>query len=408
LRRVVVGLFVLLPGLAAGDEPAAPWHRRRTGRVPVRRTTPRVDLAAWPAEPASPRGVAEGTFARALEKLCVWIPQERADRYAGFIVRAAREFDVDPFLLGAIVFESTACRNPSDIEEGFGLTRLPRQAYEREIRGGRHSFQVLERGAWRAKEQRLDRFPFGEGKLRNPESNLYFSAAILAMWKAQHPDVDRPFDSIPHRHFVSHWKWADKVWTTDFEESVLVQRRRLLRYGGMHVGERTVPHGGLVLGSPLDGAPRVVVSDLGDARTGERQHRGTDLEAAQGEPVRSVADGRVSFAGVDRPGHGSNESLTPREAQAIGEGAMGPGGRFVCVSHAESLRTCYMHLDRYEVEYGDRVRRGQEIGTVGRTGVRDSPAHLHLEVHEGERVQSAREVLGSLVVDGRDMRRRRR
>ena len=87
---------------------------------------------------------------------------------------------------------------------------------------------------------------------------------------------------------------------------------------------------------------------------------------------------------------------------------MGPGGRFVCVSHAESLRTCYMHLDRYEVEYGDRVRRGQEIGTVGRTGVRDSPAHLHLEVHEGERVQSAREVLGSLVVDGRDMRRRRR
>jgi hypothetical protein len=376
--------------------------------VPIRRTTPRVALSAWPAEPAAPHGVAERTFARALEQLCVWIPEERADRYAGFIVRAAREWDVDPFLLGAIVFESTACRNPTDALEGFGLTRLPRQAYEREIRGGRHVFQVLERGAWRTKEQRLDRYPFGEGKLRNAESNLYFSAALLAMWKEQHPDVDRPFDSIPHRHYVSHWKWADKVWTTDFEESVLVHRRRLLRYAGAGGGERTVTRGGLTVGSPLDGAPRIVVSDLGDARAGERQHRGTDLEAAQGEPVHAVADGRVSFAGVDRPGHGSNESLAPREAQAIGEGAMGPGGRFVCITHGESVRTCYMHLNAYEVEYGDRVRRGRRIGTVGRTGVRDSPAHLHLEVHEGERVRSAREVLGPLVVDGRDLRHRPR
>ncbi len=410
MRGIALLIAIMLPTISWGTDAAdPPWHRRRTGRVPVRRTTPRVDIAAWPAEPPSVRSPNEATFGNAMKDLCRWIGSDRSARYGAWILRWSREFEVDPFLLGAIVFESTGCRNPADTSEGFGLTRFPKRAYERELRTGRYAFHILEGGAWRRRERRMDRFPFGEGKLRNAESNLYFAAALLSVWKEQHPDVDAPFESIPHRHFVSHWKWADRVWTTDFEENVLVHRRRLLGFAGGGSEPRTT-FAGETLGSPLEGAPRIVVSDLGDAREGDRQHRGTDLDAAQGETVRAIADGRVSFAGVDRPGHGSNENLEPREATEFPEGQMGPGGRFVCVSHGEAaaaLRSCYMHLLAYEVEFGDRVRRGQKIGEVGRSGVRDSPAHLHLEVHEGERVRSARDVLGPLVVDGRDLRRRR-
>ena len=52
--------------------------------------------------------------------------------------------------------------------------------------------------------------------------------------------------------------------------------------------------------------PRVISSKPGaDRDRGLRMHRGVDVDAAMHEPVLAMADGVVSFAGVDLPGRGS-------------------------------------------------------------------------------------------------------
>jgi murein DD-endopeptidase MepM/ murein hydrolase activator NlpD len=43
-----------------------------------------------------------------------------------------------------------------------------------------------------------------------------------------------------------------------------------------------------------------------------------------------------------------------------------------------------MHLERVDVTYGDKVTRGTQLGVVGRSGMKSSAPHLHLELYAGE------------------------
>ncbi|MCA9616347.1 MAG: M23 family metallopeptidase, partial [Myxococcales bacterium] len=104
-----------------------------------------------------------------------------------------------------------------------------------------------------------------------------------------------------------------------------------------------------------------------------RSHRGIDVESVLGEPVRAVADGRVNFAGVDLPGSRNNENMTPAQIEQVPRQSLGNGGRYVCILHHPTgegamawVRSCYMHLEDVEVQWGQEVRRGDRIGTVGR------------------------------------------
>ncbi len=95
-------------------------------------------------------------------------------------------------------------------------------------------------------------------------------------------------------------------------------------------------------------------------RSGRRVHRGVDLVAALGSPVRAIRSGVVVRAG-------SHPGL----------------GRFVELRHREALHTLYAHLEAVQVEAGARVRQGEVIGTVGKTGNARHPwivPHVHLEV----------------------------
>ena len=86
-----------------------------------------------------------------------------------------------------------------------------------------------------------------------------------------------------------------------------------------------------------------------------RQHRGIDLGAPNGTPVRSVGEGVIDFAGV-QSGYGN----------------------VVEVRHDKGRSTLYAHLSRVDVKAGDRVTLGQTIGAVGATGWATGP-HLHFE-----------------------------
>lgn len=97
-----------------------------------------------------------------------------------------------------------------------------------------------------------------------------------------------------------------------------------------------------------------------DPFTGEREfHRGLDIVAPHGEPVRAAADGVVVQAG-----------------RTVGYGWM------VHISHGYGLGTRYGHLSAVLVRPGQRVRKGDVIGRVGSTG-RSSGPHLHYEVYRG-------------------------
>ncbi len=86
-----------------------------------------------------------------------------------------------------------------------------------------------------------------------------------------------------------------------------------------------------------------------------RFHRGIDLAAATGTPIRAAADGRVVLAGW-RGGY----------------------GRQVALAHGGGLDTSYSHLSRILARSGDQVKRGQVIGLVGSSGLSTGP-HLHFE-----------------------------
>ena len=103
-----------------------------------------------------------------------------------------------------------------------------------------------------------------------------------------------------------------------------------------------------------------VSSDFGlrrDPFTGRLAlHKGMDLVAPVGTPVRATAKGRVTRAGNYR-GY----------------------GLLVEIDHHNGLVTRYAHNARMAVRPGQLVRRGQVVGYVGQSG-RASAPHVHYEV----------------------------
>ncbi|RYY89677.1 MAG: M23 family metallopeptidase [Chitinophagaceae bacterium] len=92
---------------------------------------------------------------------------------------------------------------------------------------------------------------------------------------------------------------------------------------------------------------------------GIRKHKGIDIHARKGTPVVALADGII----------------TERDHTPI-------GGKTLWLRPSGSSWTAYYaHLDKQYVREGQRVRKGQVIGTVGNTGnARTTPAHLHFGV----------------------------
>jgi murein DD-endopeptidase MepM/ murein hydrolase activator NlpD len=118
---------------------------------------------------------------------------------------------------------------------------------------------------------------------------------------------------------------------------------------------------------------------------------------------RDPFGGRIAFhRGIDF----AAERGTPIYAPAAGEvrrvGRLGGYGNVVEIDHGNGVVTLYAHLHAYLVKKGDRVRPGQRIGLMGRTG-RSTGVHLHYEVMVDDRhVDPARflEVGRKLQVDG--------
>ena len=98
-------------------------------------------------------------------------------------------------------------------------------------------------------------------------------------------------------------------------------------------------------------------------------HNGLDFSAAEGEPIRATADGRVK-----RVGRGPDY------------------GKFVVIDHGDRLETRYAHASKILVSEGDLVQREDIIALVGNTG-RSTGPHLHYEIRYKNRSLDPRQYL---------------
>jgi murein DD-endopeptidase MepM/ murein hydrolase activator NlpD len=84
-------------------------------------------------------------------------------------------------------------------------------------------------------------------------------------------------------------------------------------------------------------------------------HKGIDLAVPVGTPVKTIADGRVVYAG------------------------WGTGyGKYVKVDHPGGFATIYAHLSAFKVHVGEQVKQGQVIALSGNTGWSTGP-HLYFQ-----------------------------
>lgn len=88
-----------------------------------------------------------------------------------------------------------------------------------------------------------------------------------------------------------------------------------------------------------------------------RAHKGVDYGAGTGTPIKATGDGKISFYGT-KSGY----------------------GRVAMITHGAGVETLYAHLSRFRagLKPGSRVRQGQVIGYVGKSGLATAP-HLHYE-----------------------------
>jgi murein DD-endopeptidase MepM/ murein hydrolase activator NlpD len=102
-----------------------------------------------------------------------------------------------------------------------------------------------------------------------------------------------------------------------------------------------------------------------DPFTGKRTfHYGIDIATNYGNPIVATADGFVLKLGMDKI-----------------------GGRYIVLNHGGGLTTRYLHLSKFLVKSGQKVKRGDVIGLVGKSGKAQGP-HLHYEVRLNNRPQN--------------------
>ncbi len=103
--------------------------------------------------------------------------------------------------------------------------------------------------------------------------------------------------------------------------------------------------------------------------------------------------GWVMHKGVDLAGYTGLPIHAPADGIVIWTGRRGGYGLTIVVDHGYGLQTHYAHLDRYSVNIGQKVRRGETIAEMGSTGKSTGP-HLHYEVRRnGEPVNPINYIL---------------
>ncbi|MCK9379031.1 MAG: M23 family metallopeptidase [Candidatus Moranbacteria bacterium] len=105
-----------------------------------------------------------------------------------------------------------------------------------------------------------------------------------------------------------------------------------------------------------------------------------------GKPHNGIDFG-ISYASI----------FTAEDGKVIGSGDNGKYayGKWIAIDHGDGLVTLYGHLSKKDVSKGDKVKKGEKIGTSGNTGNSTGP-HLHFSVFDKDTFETTE----SKIVDG--------
>lgn len=93
-------------------------------------------------------------------------------------------------------------------------------------------------------------------------------------------------------------------------------------------------------------------------------HQGIDVVIADKHPLPAVASGEVIFSGETEAGTG-----------------LGGLGNAVVMKDEQGCCHIYAHLNSVSVKKGDKIAKGDIVGTQGNTG-RSAGSHLHFEIRK--------------------------
>jgi len=214
----------------------------------------------------------------------------------------------------------------------------------------------------RLEKQPLSFFPYGDGYAALTGIDLEVKPGNLA-WRIETLDGRKPVKlggmlPVKERKFpVQRLTLPKEMVELDepTERRALAEAARLNALWGAGLPERlwkgwfALPIDSVSEGSGF--GSRRIINDLP-----RNPHAGTDYSADAGTPVRASNRGVVALV---------DEMFFP--------------GRLVIIDHGLGLFTLYFHLSAADVENGQLVEKGQQIGRVGATGRATGP-HLHFGV----------------------------
>lgn len=88
-----------------------------------------------------------------------------------------------------------------------------------------------------------------------------------------------------------------------------------------------------------------------------KMHTGVDFSAPKGTPIYATGDGVVKQVRTEFGGY----------------------GKFIVIDHGFGFTSRYAHMNDFNVKVGQKIKRGDKIGSVGNTGSSTAP-HVHYEV----------------------------
>jgi murein DD-endopeptidase MepM/ murein hydrolase activator NlpD len=116
--------------------------------------------------------------------------------------------------------------------------------------------------------------------------------------------------------------------------------------------------------------------EFGSKRGNGRTHAGIDIQAPVGTPVMASKSGLAFCLNVPT-GY----------------------GKYILIYHPDGMTTLYSHLSEWNIKTARRVRRGDVIGFVGKTGNARSKLiepHLHFEIRKDNEPQDPRKLMGGI------------